>query len=732
LSDKTALEVSSGSRRRSGWRKVTLYGLLPYFALVVLRLLLAAPLEAPMVLDELGYLGNARYMATGAGQVEAAGRAAYKLGYSVFLAPLFTVAETPEEGYRLTLVLNAFLLSTAYLALFTFLGQILPAVAPGRRALAAFTLNLHPAILIYSLSAMSANLFIPLFCAFTVALFAALKTGGLWRWSGVGLAAGLLYATHERALGVLLLTAGLAIAHPLWERRRRSLTSLAALGVAAGVWGGFGLVILPGTVYQQGKAKATLIKALQDPLTILVEVCGQGLYLSLSTLGLVTVGAALVVVCLARKRWPLAGSGAFWLTWAASAASVFAISVLFMAPLGIDNLTYLIYGRYNEGILLPVLAVFLALAHEVGPARARDAPAIPWRLIGTTLGVAVCMVLVTFWVLVRFRGDLLAGHPYYFNVLGAFPWIKIGLHPWVSPVVAAVLIPLLGLWATGLLARWRPAVVLLLVLFTAGSWQTYSKFFIGFAAAKAKQHGLADVVGGLEQSPPSIGYDPSVFPNFHYYNYSYHLPGIDLPRLSPDRLDASSPDLYISPVRDLAATVPGARLVAMEHLPPLFGSYVQYLWVRPGKLQDQLGARGWLFPAEFPDTVLCPAPYSRLQVLAPSPANGAWPNGEPVSLRIQNRGRCPWPDATGLRSERGAVRVGLIWRRAEDPRGPAVVERRVDLPRTIMPGDTVDVRVPIHAPASRAEWIVEIRLVQEGVFWFGEEQNPGLTLRVSG
>jgi hypothetical protein len=262
----------------------------------------------------------------------------------------------------------------------------------------------------------------------------------------------------------------------------------------------------------------------------------------------------------------------------------------------------------------------------------------------------------------------------------------------------------------------------------------YQGFWKTFGGAKARQHELARVVGELPERPRRILYDRRAFPNFHYYNYSYFLPGVALPRVDPgpEVLAESAADLLISTSTDLSATIPGARLVAMENVPIDYGDYVQYLWVLPGELQARLAARGWLFPPEFPSRVLCSEPRSNLTVVSPAPSSGTWSKNRLV-LRIENRGPCPWPNADGLKRGLDSVRVAISWRPADESAG-AVAEDRVDMPRTLLPGQSVEVDVPLAPPSRRRgllprqRWTVEIGLLQEGHAWFASWGDERLRL----
>jgi SAM-dependent methyltransferase len=82
---------------------------------------------------------------------------------------------------------------------------------------------------------------------------------------------------------------------------------------------------------------------------------------------------------------------------------------------------------------------------------------------------------------------------------------------------------------------------------------------------------------------------------------------------------------------------------------------------------------------------------------------------------VTNTSSSTWAALPGAR-----VRIGNHWRR----RIEGCVCRddgRADLPGTLGPDDSVDVSVPVNAPAKPGRYVLELDLVQEGVTWFAEQ-----------
>jgi hypothetical protein len=111
------------------------------------------------------------------------------------------------------------------------------------------------------------------------------------------------------------------------------------------------------------------------------------------------------------------------------------------------------------------------------------------------------------------------------------------------------------------------------------------------------------------------------------------------------------------------------------------------------------------------------------------------PSTSQLDIRVVNRGSEPWANPEGLKREDGSVRVGVLWHRAGYLASPAAVQR-VELPRSLLPGDAVDFSfrlVPAAADGTRlppGEYELWIGLLQEGVNWFYTSGDSVRKLRV--
>ena len=106
-----------------------------------------------------------------------------------------------------------------------------------------------------------------------------------------------------------------------------------------------------------------------------------------------------------------------------------------------------------------------------------------------------------------------------------------------------------------------------------------------------------------------------------------------------------------------------------------------------------------------------------------------------ITAAVANRGAAIWPVPSDLGQEFGAVRLGVLWFRKGNTTSPAAIQR-VELPRALVPGDTVDVTfqlVPVAADGRRlppGEYEAWIGMLQEGVGWFYASGDSVRKLRV--
>jgi hypothetical protein len=568
----TSSSLAAVSARRASLRAVAW----PASAAVLVgawHLALASKLTAPIIMaDEYGYLGAARRIVGDVPQTHVP----YHAGVGLLYVPAALLGDGPLGVYRGALATNAVLAALLALAAWWAAGLFEPLRAPRVRFAATCAVGLYTSFVGYSGLATPEVAFAALELAL-VGVFARAVRGGhaaWWALAGTGCAAAWLL--HPRGAGVI--AAGLVVAivalRPFGRHGMAIAAFLAPLVVGLPLitwlddWVS-GTVLAP----QQYDSGAWLagISSVHGIHTLVIAAFGQLFYLTAATLGLATLGALELLRRLRsadRDRlvtlYPLAGI-----------AFVFAISLATNARA--DRADHLLYGRYNEGAVAPLLlAGFAVLAGSQVVALRRSYVAVAG---GVTLASAAI-----FYVLAG--TGRLHGLYYLVTVLGIDPIRRrIG---WPDPLLigAAVFAVIYLVAAVRRLGRVVPIALVGLVFVVFGVKNTRD-FFQPESKARGQEHVLADALNRIATEEPlgCVAYDATTESFFHLANYEYLAPARYVV-FNPGRTPPCG-DLVISNAAFGAAN-PGARKLATET------RAAQVLWVLPGPRQDRLAAAGRL------------------------------------------------------------------------------------------------------------------------------------------
>ena len=105
-----------------------------------------------------------------------------------------------------------------------------------------------------------------------------------------------------------------------------------------------------------------------------------------------------------------------------------------------------------------------------------------------------------------------------------------------------------------------------------------------------------------------------------------------------------------------------------------------------------------------------------------------------VQVDIANRSDAVWPARNDPAAGETPVALGIVWTREGD--AARALERRVELPYSLRPGEIVRVAVPLAAGdgslgvLAEGDYRVRIGLVHEGVAWFWDRGEPALEFPV--
>lgn len=326
--------------------------------------------------DEIGYLGHAALLA---GYV-IDGASSWHAGYSLLLAPLFRVFSEPGQIWQAVMALNAAMWAASFLMLMHMVARFFPDHTTSRRILAVAVAAAYPTWLTMSGYAFPTTAIV---LVFMISVITAVNVNLQHPWSVIphSLAVGFLYWVHPTGLAV---AAASTLTLAIVTFRKTQFVSL-SVHIA--------LVTILIVVYSQGlhpwlldvgtapgfpsnehyQSYASVLPHFARPefwFRTAVAALGQLSYLTIGSFGLAVFGFV-QFVRLAREHLQgtsskdVRGDGAIGYTSLFVLLSI--VGVIFMGSAGFSasdstpRVDQWIYGRYDEGVLLPFLAIgFLA------------------------------------------------------------------------------------------------------------------------------------------------------------------------------------------------------------------------------------------------------------------------------------------------------------------------------------------------------------------------------------
>jgi hypothetical protein len=702
--------------------------------LLVLQLTLLRSATGPWTThDEAGFLAAARFF-SGADVVPTLEPIPfYHPGYSLLLAPLDALISSPGDVYRAAVGLNAVLAALQAVPLYALARQL--RLEPWRAALAALAVAAYPAFLLDSQTAWAESLFQLLFACFALTAVLLARRPEARRAVLLAGLAGTLYLVHPRAAGIVLLAVGFVAVLTLAKTLAPRALALAAVAAAVPVALTFALkALLLDRIYAPDPARegmGDIVAPLGEPGRwdeLILNFAGQSWYLAAATIGLAPIGAALLAMRAARAFRPgpdgLDRDGAAMGLLLLSCLSVLTASSLWIG-VNIARVDHLIFGRYNEGVVaVPMLVALVAL---LGGTRKRTLIAV---------GSAAALVLALGAALEAQYAPEQLGLPFApVTVTGILAFMPDRIFD-VSAISWSAAGATLALGTAAALSR-RVAAVGAAAFFAVTTLTVQDAQIRPYLDPQRDRVDLRHALVALGPLGP-ISYDLAGNPHYgtklanafqFWLNHSKFT-------LFDSRLgQRPSSELVLAGRRWPADGAPGARAVFPE------ATSLLTLWVLPGPTQDALGRRGMLLP-EDPAAPL-PAAAMRAGIvvrgrttLRLDPGRGRY-----VGVRVRHLGAgSPWvPLAALAEPPAGAIRLSAAWHRI-GPRGRpsprTAALQRAELPRTVLPGEAVDVRVPLVAagvdgrPLAAGRYAVDVDLYEDGVRSFTGGVTPDLTVEV--
>ena len=575
--------------------------LLLYLSLVIIHLLVGMQMEQPLIFsDELGYLGNARFLAGTAGLPNMGDSQFYHFGYSLLLMPAFWLFAAPIASYKVAIVVNALLISALYCPLYFVLTSFLHA---DRRVAMAIALvcSFYPSFLLFPNFAWAESAFV-LTYATSLALFGRYLRTVRWRDALVfSVVAGFLYTIHPRALPILVVI----VAYLLVLAAMKSLPrSQAVLSVAT-----IGLIFaLTRVVNEYLKAigwadgaefsAITLASRLlpgSQFLLLAIRGLGQILYAFQASLGLALLGVIAACWQIYRSARaessrraladPATGVSILLLT---SAAGIFLASVTstiygIFGPEGIIRADYFIYGRYNEAAAVMFMAIALV---QLSQDRLDH-----FRLARHAVVVVTALVVLTWIVMLEintaptkygvdgpWKVDAV-------NVAGIFPLVDIfgGFNLYV--VSLGAIVAYLMITASMRFSQ-RAGLVLLALLFLATSLYNNSYYLLPAIEASRSRLTFLEETSRLGVID-TISFDVAYYDVGMLNGAQYQLPDTVFHRFDSRKGEEPESQVVISGQGWSQASRLSAQLV----LPREDKDFA--LWLLPGEVRSRLPFFAW-------------------------------------------------------------------------------------------------------------------------------------------
>ncbi|MGY9075447.1 MAG: hypothetical protein ACKVHU_21150 [Acidimicrobiales bacterium] len=628
----------------------------------------------PSAVDELGYLGNARYLATGDNLVTAWGRSPYRLGYSLVIAPLVGLSGSEEAAFTAVRTFNAVMIAAVFALLYLIVRRLLIEANPWTHVGIALAGATVPSLALYADTAFTEAWLTALVTLWMYQLLRLTEPLVSWLpWALWGVVGYYGYFSHGRFLPLLLLG---AIGAAGTAARLKTFQPLSYMLAAAAMHVATRQVTVAGSQRVVSDVASDSVRhALEFPGAFASTFGGQTWTVMAATAALPIFGIAVLLI---QRRTPDSGTRTFWWSAGIGCISLLAISSLFMAPhvSSRGELTFMVYERYVS-VMFPIL---IALSLVVLVQGLRTGLQFE-RLVLVSLTIAGLLA----GGMMLLRADLFENSPFFLNTPSLVPYWARGFSGLWGVTLAAVSV---GLVAVAVLA-WRRSVALLgLVILAALTVEDVGEkhwdFYLG---ERARQAELVEVANELSPiTGATLVWDSRIRGSYFLYNYSWYLPDFDIQISDP----STSPSAEILLLSDRARTqeIEGVRLVMLEHADSAFGANQLGLYVLPGQLADELGELGLLapvgFPAEIGDNYLNAVAVS-LQLVDESDAALQVAAGQPFSVAIgaTNTGNVPIFVARELGSATGATNVGI---RLFDERSRRIGEGRAHLNHGLIVG----------------------------------------------
>ena len=598
--------------------------------------------------------------------------------------------------------------------------RVFPRASTTALVVTALLVVLYPGWSTIANMALSENALVPTVLA--TACVIAVARHSTFRWCVAGALASYTCAVNPRGILVVVAFAiAVVIATEPWKRRAPAIPALAVAFVGT-VAGRVLNIAVAGTSHVagvKGDAGGQALKPLLHPHLwndAAANILGRVAYTSIATFGVAIAGALVLAFALARRPPAAAAADALFPVAAFALPALvltLVVSALSAVQVPLTGVDYLVYGRYVDGVLAPVLIVGAAWLFEQTPALARRAEITRALVVGALLAVVVLAFALIRPPAIKGAGLNIA------NVLALRIYV-VHLH-WSLPAVllAGVALTTVALVLVAVDRRLGAAFMLTFLAFS--SWTAYNDYAVHDSAGRAAQHVLVEGIERLHalgvDTSCVIRDDATPLSLWHIANYEFFVPASAFPDPTPPAPQCGP--LIVSADAHVDSRFPGARPVSFENDIPLG------LWVIlprvPEPARVVILQHGLVGPVPVTGALPEAAYRSSIHVVPDAAGRG----GLRLHLSVVHVGAgAPWPGSLSAIQPKGVGIVRFIVT-VEDTAGQVRYTARCPVPRTMLPSDETTSECvvqftsggrPSELPPGR--YSVRVGLIQEGVTAF--------------
>ncbi len=348
------------------WERLVPF-VLPFVAAVIV-FFLNITVTGPMIqADEGSYLANAAALAGYQNDFASS----YHSGYSIFIAPAFWVADTPQSIWTAIKAINAILFAVIVICLWLISKYLSPTSSSRNRFAAVALVSLYPMWVIMVGYSFAQIAFVPVFLLMFLAYLRSIR-GGVGSWIILGVVSGFLYWIHPTAV-MSEIAVIVGAAYVAWNRRSYAPFASLLLTIITMVFiYRYGITpwlhqqmtisgVQPSLHYPEISSLLTPLLSLDSIKEVIARTAGQFFYLSVGTVGLIWVGLftltthAVRVSSLADDTIALMHRSVAVFVLISLVGSVALPVLMFSSVPEAQRLDHWMYGRYVEGVISPIL-----------------------------------------------------------------------------------------------------------------------------------------------------------------------------------------------------------------------------------------------------------------------------------------------------------------------------------------------------------------------------------------